>query len=427
MNRVAIVGTGGREYEMGRVMEMSEEVDKIYYLGGGNAGTEDFSKALHVQHIPKYEDTLFLIGPEAPLVDGMADRLRERGALVVGPSAEAAQLEASKAFATRFMRRNRIPHPVTEIFSDFDEAKKRIAKRDPSEYVIKADGLAGGKGVLLPKTHEEALRNLKALMKDGMFDGAGETVVIQERLHGPEVSVFALCDGEDFVMLGVAQDHKRLKNKDKGPNTGGMGAYTHVPEAILSPNQYSKIRTIIQQTLLGMYNEETPYQGILFTGIMLAEECDGDPIVIEYNVRSGDPETQVVFPGFEDQAYPLFRAAAEGKLTNFRDVPRTVGQSVLTVCLAAENYPDKPVTGEVIFGLRQEYEGVTIHHGGTAKTHDGRRVSTAGGRVLYITARGETVDQAAERAYGAIGHQNGGIWFNNMQYRTDIGNQARSS
>lgn len=429
---VAVVGNGGREYEIGRQLALSEAVDTVYFLDG-NAGTDELPGGVNVpikpteaSDIVRFADerqlALTIIGPEAPLVAGVTDRLRARGLTVFGPSAEAAQLEASKAYATEFMKQNGIPHPFSVVATSFGHAMTLTSGVPPERYVIKADGLAGGKGVVLPKTYLEARETLRGMFVEGGYDGAGkDRVVIQERLHGPEVSVFVVSDGERFTILPFAQDHKRLGSGDTGPNTGGMGAYSPLPEGMVTTVQELKIQDIAERSINGMARRGVPYQGVLYMGLMLAEEKGGDPVVIEYNARFGDPETQVVLPVLSEagvDVFELLRSSAEGRL-DVTAMPQHLGTAALTVCLAARGYPEKPEKGQVIHGLDATYDGVILHHAGTRRI--GGAVESSGGRALYVTGVGETVDEAAARAYRAIGR----VGFEGMQYRDDIGHLVR--
>lgn len=433
---VLVVGGGGREYELVRQMASSPRVCKIY-VAPGNAGTAEVSKsenvdlsASDVDAIVKFAQrrkiNVAMIGPEAPLVAGLADALRAVKVAVFGPSLQAARLEASKAFASEFMQRHNIPQPACLIVHSLPEALIAIKGKDPDSYVLKADGLAGGKGVVLPKSTDEAEQTLAAMLSGDGFEGAGKKgVVIQERLHGPEVSAFAVTDGTDFVLLPFSQDHKRLNDHDEGPNTGGVGAYSPLPETIVSADAKDKVHDIATRTIKGMTDEGTPYQGVLFIGLMLAEERGGDPVVIEYNVRFGDPETEVVLSCLSESGCDvpgMLLATAFGQIGKIK-LPERITKTTLTVCLTASGYPENPYKGDVIEGLKQTYEGVIIHQAGTRR--EGSHVVTSGGRALYVTGFGTTADEAAKRAYGAIG--NNGIHFAGMHYRHDIGWQVRSS
>ena len=436
----AVIGSGGREYELAR--QLVKEYQTVYVLGG-NAGTEMLPGIENIvvsstEDAARFVDErrvgFTVVGPEQYLVDGLADRIRANGQTVFGPTAEAARLEASKVFATRFMQGTGIPHPQSLVFENMDEALGWARSADPEDYVIKADGLAAGKGVVLPDTKEEAQAVIGGMMSGKMFGDAGRQIVIQERLHGPEVSVFAVTDGHHFSLLPASQDHKRLLDGDKGPNTGGMGAYAPVPEAIMSRRQWEQTEAIVARTIQGMEKKGHPYQGVLFMGLMLAEEYDGNPVVIEYNVRFGDPEAQVVLPVAESQIRKepyiaadtiagLLRTAAEGRLVNLPLRP-DIGKTALTVCLAGEGYPASKYTDapRIVYGLDREYDDVIIHQAATQRSTD-RQVVSGGGRILYATGIGETVDEAAKRAYDSLGpfavHTVGGHW------RRDIGWQVR--
>jgi phosphoribosylamine--glycine ligase len=431
---VLVVGNGGREYELTRQLSLSPNVNNLY-VANGNAGTATLTRTQNVpiastdieeitSFVAEKRIGLVVIGPEAPLIAGLTDALRVKGITVFGPSKQAAQLEASKSFAAEFMERQSIPQPERFTAHNLEEALAYITERPADSYVLKADGLAGGKGVVLPQSSDEAKIVLQEMFDGEGFDGAGkDTVVIQERLHGPEVSAFAVSDGTNFVLLPFAQDHKRLKDNDQGPNTGGMGAYAPVPESIVNHDQADKIRDIATKSITGMKVEGMPYQGVLYIGIMLAEERGGDPVVIEYNVRFGDPETEILLPVLSESGFDvagMLLQAANGDVSNIQ-LPVTFTKAALTVCLAAPGYPENPIKGSEILGLDKEYDGAIVHHAGT-KLEDGK-VLTAGGRVLYVTGFGDTVSEAASHAYAAIGDQ--GVHFADMQYRRDIGHQAR--
>lgn len=405
----------------------SGDVERVYFLPG-NAGTSELPYGCNVGGDPLDVLADFtIIGPEAPLVAGMADRLRANNRLVFGPSAEAAKLEASKSHAIEFMRAQDIPHPKSVITNNPKDALAYVQSRDPSSYVIKADGLAGGKGVVLPKDLTEAIETVAGMTGGQLFDGAGQDgIVFQERLSGPEVSLFVISDGTNYTLLPLAQDHKRLLDGDEGPNTGGMGAYAPA-NPLLSQRQMQKANEIAAKSIFGMSERGTPYQGVLYIGLMLAKERAGDPVVIEYNCRFGDPETEVVLPLLEKNGinvHQLLRRAAEGSINTYSPTALLeLGGAALTVCLAARGYPDKPEKGVAINGLDKEYQDVILHHAGTA--WQGDKVITSGGRVLYVTGFGEDMDEAAARAYAAIGEN--GVSFEGMQYRKDIGSQLRKS
>lgn len=423
-------GAGGREHALGVALAASKEVSEIYFAPN-NGGTSSVGKYIDMPHseLPDWavEHTidLVVVGPEAPLVDGLADSFRAKGLNVCGASKAAAQLEGSKTFAFEFMETNGITQPPSQVVSNEEEGLAALsAMGGPSATVIKADGLAGGKGVFLPESNEEAKSALERIFA-GEVDTMGSKVVIQKRMNGPEVSVFVLSDGKEFYIIPVAaQDHKRLLDGDKGPNTGGMGAYAPVPESILSKDQWQKVEEIAKNTITGMDKNGTPYQGILYIGLMLAEELNGDPLVIEYNVRFGDPEAQVLIPLLTRAGvdfYALLAATAVPEALANIKLPNDLDETALTVVLAAHGYPESPRKGDVIKGLNKTYENVEVYHAGTIEK--GGQVVTSGGRVLAITGFGKTISDAARAAYKAIGDD--GIHFADMQCRNDIGYQAR--
>jgi len=436
-----IVGGGGREHALAQSLIPSiedDELDKIF-VAPGNAGTGAMDNVTNlpigatdyydiVEFASELKPVLTIIGPEQPLVDGLADRLEAYGLTVFGPTAKTAWLEGSKARAARFMTEFNIPQPKYVII-DRNPLRESVRKNflkgcNPQNYVLKADGLAAGKGVALPNSCNEVINILDGMYSGELFEGAGKNcVVMQERLHGPELSVIVICDGKgNYTSLPFAQDHKRLKDNDEGPNTGGMGSYSPLPNSMLSLRQQEKIQRAIFKTIDGTDKMKTPFKGALYFGFMLAEERGGDPVVIEFNVRFGDPEAQVILERLRRTGvdiYDLLLSAAKGNLRPGL-IPK-IGGAALTVCLAAEGYPDNPKKGDEIFGLDKSYQNVTIQHGGTKIESD--KVLTTGGRVLYITGYGQSVDEAAASAYHTIGES--GIYFRGMQYRKDIGWQAR--
>jgi phosphoribosylamine--glycine ligase len=292
--------------------------------------------------------------------------------------------------------------------------------------VLKADGLAAGKGVVLPEDEQIAELTIHGMLSGEKFDGAGsDGIVIQERYHGPELSVMVISDGQKIKILPAAQDHKRLLDGDKGPNTGGMGAYAPVPPTIVTASQWVKIEEIAQRTIDAMAYEGKPFVGCLFMGLMLAEERDGDPVVIEFNARLGDPETEAILPILERgglDVADMLRSSAEGQLRDY-SWNRELGGAALSVCLAAEGYPDNPKKGDIIYGLGGDYPNVIVHQAGTQLV-DGKAV-TSGGRVGYVTGLGKDIDAAAASAYAVIDAKK--VTFAGAQYRDDIGHQARQT
>lgn len=355
---------------------------------------------------------LVVVGPEDPLAAGLADRLRAEGILVFGPSAAAARLEASKAFAKNFMDRHGIPTAAHRAFSDLEEAQAHV-RATGGRCVVKADGLAAGKGVSMCETPEEAEQALREMMADGRFGDAGRCVVVEDWLVGEEASYYAISDGERFVTLAAAQDHKRALDGDRGENTGGMGAYS--PASVVDEQVEQRVlERIVRPTLKGMAAEGHPYVGVLFVGLMIDEL--GDPYVVEFNVRFGDPETQPLMLRMDGDLVPLLVGAAEGRLDP--NVHIGWGDAAVCVVMASAGYPRAYPKGKLISGLEEAEadEQVVVFHAGTRLAEEGSGYETSGGRVLGVTARGETVKAARDRAYAAVRQ----IDFEGAQLRNDI-------
>jgi phosphoribosylamine--glycine ligase len=403
--KVCVVGGGGREHALATVLSRSAEV----VATPGNPGIPGSTEAP-----PEEIDAdLYVVGPEAPLVDGLADRLRAKGRLVFGPGADGARLEGSKAWMKQVLADAAVP---TARFGSFTDAEEAIAFLDtlPGLYVVKTDGLAAGKGVTVTESYDEAVADVRAKLAGEAFGDAGRRVVIEEGLTGPELSLLALCDGERAVPLAPAQDFKRVGDGDTGPNTGGMGAYSPVPVA--GPQVIDDVmERAVEPTLAMLRKQGIDYRGVLYAGLMLTP--DG-PKVIEYNVRFGDPEAQVVLPRLANDLAILLAEAANGDL---RTEPAFDDGAAVTVVVAAEGYPTAPRTGDRITGIEdaEAVEGVTVFHAGTARTPEGDLV-TKGGRVLDVTGQGVTLEEARERAYAAVTR----IAFPGMQYRGDIAERA---
>lgn len=419
MAEVLIIGSGGREAALEQAMLASSGVNRVVVSSDTQSGLDQLSKN---------RKPFVVIGPEQPLVDGLADELRSEGYTVFGASKDAAQYEASKSFSELMMWNAEILHPETHTSRSWSDANIYMSQHLPSKYVIKADGLAGGKGVVLPKTHSEALDTVAGMMEGRLFGGAGKIVNFAERHSGPEVSAMVVVgDNDEFFILPTAQDHKRLGDGDVGPNTGGMGAYSPVPEAIMSESQYNELYESVEKSLKGMRDFGTPFErGLLYGGYMLSEQNNGSPVVIEYNVRFGDPETQAILPLARNagvDVYRLLRSAAEGSLEKPNIDFSKLATSAITVCLAAKGYPEAPVKGAKIWGLYNKYPDVETQLAGVK---DGQ---VSGGRALYVTGVGDSLQNAAEAAYNAIdldneGPDSGKIGFEGMQVRRDIGHQA---
>jgi phosphoribosylamine--glycine ligase len=399
--KVAVVGSGGREHALAHVLGRSASV----VVTPGNPGIPG-----SVATLPEELDVdLVVVGPEAPLVDGLADRLRARGIAVFGPGADGARLEGSKAWMKEVLVAAGVPTARHGTFTEFEPA---LAFLDTLEdlFVVKTDGLAAGKGVLVSTSRREARDAVGEYLSGAAFGDAGRRVVIEEGLTGPELSVLAVVDGTRAVALAPAQDFKRIGTGDTGPNTGGMGAYS--PVAVAGPDVVAAVMTRgVEPTLAELRRRGIDYRGVLYAGLMLTP--DG-PKMLEYNVRFGDPETQVVLPRMASDLAELLAAAAHGEL---RDEPRFVDDAAVTVVCAAEGYPGPVRTGDVIDGLdaARAVDGVTVYCAGVSADADGRLV-TAGGRVLAVTALAPTVAAARGRAYDAVGK----IHWPGMQFRTDI-------
>jgi phosphoribosylamine--glycine ligase len=422
--RILIVGSGGREHAIAWKLSQSPRVTHLF-VAPGNGGTGAVAKCHNLEiGADAFADLasfaqqnaidLTVVGPEVPLVHGIVDHFTAAGLRIFGPTAAAARLEGSKAFTKELLLRHNIPTGQAAIFDDFDAAMRHLRQLDEVP-VVKADGLAAGKGVILPETMEEAAAVVRSCLLEDRFGAAGETVVLEERLAGPELSVFAFCDGKNALLIPTAQDHKRLLDGDHGPNTGGMGAFS--PSPLATPELMTQIRqTIIEPTLAAAVAEGMPYQGVLYAGLMLTE--DG-PKVIEFNCRFGDPEAQAILPRLESDLLDLIEATIDGKLGDIQ--PQWSAQSAMTVVMAARGYPGEYESGVEITGISAaEAGGALVFHAGT-KTMDERLV-TAGGRVLAVTALGDTLSMAAVNAYHGVKR----IEFNGAHYRKDIARQYRA-
>ncbi|WP_292293354.1 phosphoribosylamine--glycine ligase [Marivita sp.] len=399
---ILILGSGGREHALAWAVMQNPKCDKLM-VAPGNAGIAmiadcaalDIEDGGAVANFAEENSIDFVIvGPEAPLAAGVADRLRDAGLLVFGPSAAAARLEASKSFTKEICDAAGAPTAAYGHFTDAEAARAHV-RAHGAPIVVKADGLAAGKGVIIAETVAEAEAAIDDMF-GGAFGGAGAEVVIEEFMTGEEASFFVLCDGIDVLPIGTAQDHKRVGEGDTGPNTGGMGAYSPAPvmtEAVVQ----AAMERIIRPTMAEMARRGTPYQGILFAGLMIE---DGQPRLVEYNVRFGDPECQVLMMRLGAQALDLMQACAEGRLAECR--VNWGDDHALTVVLAAEGYPGSYRKGSVITGLDTLPEDSfhMMFHAGTTET-DGR-VTASGGRVLNATARGATLQEARDRAYAMV-------------------------
>jgi phosphoribosylamine--glycine ligase len=423
---ILVIGGGGREHAICWKLKHSKEAASLY-CAPGNAGTASLGTNVAIEatdiaaliaFAQSKQIDLTVVGPEVPLAAGIVDRFREAGLRVFGPTQAAAQLETSKAFAKDFMKRHHIPTADYSVFQQGEEQRLHDFLRNAKyPIVLKADGLAAGKGVIIVHSEKEALSNALPMLAGVSFGDAGATLVVEEFLTGIEASVFALTDGTRFVTLAPAQDHKRILDNDLGKNTGGMGAFAptpHLPSELLAD---VKIR-VIKRVIDGMRADGIVYTGVLFVGLMLTDE---GPKVLEFNCRFGDPETQVVLPLIDYDLAILLRDIADGKLQINR-LPLHDANAVCVV-IASSGYPDAYKTGKVISGLDsidENKEGILVFHAGTKA--DGARILTAGGRVLCVTALGEDKDFAASirLAYNAVNR----LRFDGAYYRTDIGRKA---
>lgn len=401
--RILVVGGGGREHALCWAISASPLCTKLY-CAPGNAGIAQVAECIDVAAediagqvaLARRETIDFVVvGPEVPLVAGLADRLAEAGLKVFGPSQKAAQVEGSKGFTKELCKRHNIPTGAYERFTDLDKAAAYI-RAQGAPIVVKADGLAAGKGVVVADTVEQAVEAARDMLSGNRFGAAGASVVVEEFLVGEEVSFFALCDGEHALPLIGAQDHKRAFDGDKGPNTGGMGAYSPAP-IFDAAMQKRTMDEIILPTVRAMAEAGTPFKGVLYAGLMITAE---GPKIFEYNCRFGDPETQVLMMRLKSDIVPALMACADGGLKHF-DL-RWSNDTALTVVMAANGYPDAYKRGSEIRGLEAaaKVEGVQIFHAGTKG--DGKRVLANGGRVLNVTAMAATVEEARNRAYRAV-------------------------
>ena len=422
--RVLVVGSGGREHALAWKIHRSPLLSQLLAAPGSAAiaeiaechpevGANDLEALLSLAQRESVD--LVVIGPEDPLAAGLADRLRAVGIAAFGPSAAAAQLEGSKSFAKDFMQRHDIPTARHASFDDLEAALEYVRGLG-TRCVVKADGLAAGKGVAMCETVGEAERALHETMGDRRFGAAGERVVVEEWLDGEEASYYAISDGEAVVTLAAAQDHKRALDGDEGENTGGMGAYSPAP-VFDAAVEKQVLERIVYPAIRGMAQEGHPFQGVLFVGLMI--DSSGDARVVEFNVRFGDPETQPLMVRLQDDLLPLLDAAARGTLEDGRAL--SWGEAATCVVMASGGYPRSYETGFAIRGLAEasDGDGVAIFHAGTKRGDDDAFV-TAGGRVLGVTASGESVALATERAYAAVDQ----IAFEGAHFRRDIAERA---
>ncbi|HZZ94134.1 MAG TPA: phosphoribosylamine--glycine ligase [Usitatibacter sp.] len=418
--KILVIGSGGREHALAWRLAQSPKVSRVY-VAPGNAGTarEDGLFNVDITAIPdlvrfaKDEGIhATVVGPEGPLAAGVVDAFKAEGLRIFGPTRAAAQLESSKDFAKRFMQRHGIPTAQSRTFTDSHQARAYIAERGVP-IVIKADGLAAGKGVVVATQMPEAVQAVEMMLSGNKLGEAGHRVVIEDFMEGEEASFIVMVDGTNVLPLPSSQDHKRIFDGDKGPNTGGMGAYSPAP--VVTPEVHNRVmREIIAPAVKGMASEEMPYVGFLYAGLMI--DAQGAPRVVEFNCRLGDPETQPILMRLKSDLLELVDHAIDGTLDRIE--AQWDRRAALGVVLAAAGYPDTPRKGDAIRGLPRNEEDFHVFHSGTNERNG--NVLTHGGRVLCVTALGDKVKIAAERAYDVIE----GIRFEGMQFRHDIGHRA---
>lgn len=419
---ILIIGSGGREHAIALAVKQSPLCKKLI-CAPGNPGMSSLGECIPVSVsdpkaiadlAEKEKIDLTIIGPEIPLVAGVVDEFRKRGLRAFGPIAAAAALEGSKAFSKNVMKKYGIPTADYETFTDLESAQAYL-RAHPAPIVVKASGLAAGKGAVVCLTDEEAFQAIEEMLGEkAVFGESGKTVVIEEFMEGEEASLFAICDGKDYVLLSSAQDHKRIFDNDLGPNTGGMGAYSPAPVVTESLLEDVKKR-IIEPTLAGMIQEGAPYTGVLYVGIMVTKN---GPKVVEYNCRLGDPECQIVLPLYDGDVLALFDAAERGALSTF-GAPKPPKGSAAIVVLASEGYPNAYEAGQEVSGIEEaEKNGARVLHAGTKMQNE--KLVTAGGRVFGVVGSGKDLSEALRQAYEACEKVN----FKNKYYRRDIGKKG---
>ncbi len=423
LKRILIVGGGGRENSIAWALSKNQSIEQIYVCPG-NGGTSNFKKCICLK--PKSEDAktiitecqrleinLVIIGPEVPLAQGLADKMREAGLTVFGPGKDGAQLEASKEWSKALMIENKIPTAKYWSTGSEEEALE-ILKRLNQPLVIKADGLAAGKGVTVCETIKQSKEAIQEIFS-GKFGSAGDKVILEEKIEGPEVSIFALCDGEKLIVLPPAQDHKRLLDGDNGPNTGGMGAYA--PARLIDEEELKKLTDLVLiPTLKGLKKKKIKYIGVIYAGLMLTSS---GPKVIEFNCRFGDPECQALMPLMGEEFASVLFACSRGEIET---APKLTFNSECSACIvaASKGYPESPQTGKKIDIRVESDSSFQVFHAGTT-IDEFDNIITTGGRVLSIVAQGESFDKAFELAYANLKQIN----FEGMHFRKDIGYQVR--
>ena len=413
------MGAGGREHALSWKLSTSEKIDQVYAAPGNGGTSQNIELSVtDIEGLAKFaqeKNCFTVVGPEDPLAAGIVDTFVEKGLPVFGPTKNAAKLESSKIWAKEFMKRNSIPTADFEIFDDAQKAKDFV-KSYEKPVVIKADGLAAGKGVIVCKNKDEANDAIDTILTKKSFGDAGSKIIIEERIDGVEASYIALCDGKIALPMATSQDHKRVFDNDEGPNTGGMGAYSPTP--IIDEKLGTEIQEkIIDKTIHAMRDEGFEFKGFLYAGIMIK---DGTPYVLEYNVRMGDPECQPILMRLDSDLYDYLHASSEGKLSELPEISWKNQYSVCVV-LASKGYPSSYPTGDEITGFENIPSEAFIFHAGTKKQDN--KIKSNGGRVLGVTALGSSLQDAINNAYDACNH----IHWTNKYHRTDIGKKGLST
>ena len=419
--KILILGSGGREYSIARAISNEDEKHELFFQPG-NGATNNLGTNLNIKDYNELADfakqnniDLTIVGPEAPLVDGVVDIFKAQGLTIFGPSKEAAQLEGSKVYMKNFLAKYNIP-TAKYIESDSIEDLFKFTDKLDTPIVVKADGLCGGKGVIIAQTHDEAKKAISEMLSGKSFGDAGKKVIVEEFLDGYELSMFAICDGDDYILLQAAQDHKRLLDNDEGPNTGGMGAYAPTP--LVDEELYQKVKDrVIAPTLDGMKKEGSPFEGVLFIGIMVV---NGEPITLEFNVRFGDPECEILMPLMTSDVSDMFYKAATNRLSDIK--VEFSNQYAVGVVMASGNYPYSSSTPAEIIEDKTHHEDIKkyTHISYAGVSLEDEKLYATGGRVLVCVGLGDTIQEARDRAYMRCGQ----VHFVGKKIRTDIAYQA---
>ena len=416
MVNVLVIGSGGREHAIGWKLGQSDEVDTVFFAPGNGGTSNNVPISVDsLDDIVKFaseKDCFTVVGPEAPLAMGIVDIFNEKGLKIFGPTKDAAQLESSKIWAKKFMKRNNIPTAAFEVFNDATAAKEYVNETEHN-VVIKADGLAAGKGVIVCDSKDEAKDAIDMMLVNKKFGDAGTNIIIEDRIDGVEASYIALSDGKRVIPMATSQDHKRVYDGDNGPNTGGMGAYspTLAIDEVLSQKIQEKI---IDKTITSLKNEGITFKGFLYAGIMLK---DGEPYVLEYNVRMGDPECQPILMRMNSDLFQYLKACVNDTLEKMPPISWK-NKSAVCVVLASKGYPESYPKGDEISGLDLMYDDAYVFHAGTKKQN--KKIIANGGRVLGVTALGDTLESAIKSAYSVSEK----IFWENKYSRTDIGKKG---